>query len=327
MDDPDGLLFYVRDLPTTTYDDRRSHARAAEVGSETRVAHGVYADAAQWGSLDQRARYIARVHAIARTRLRRPVISHWSAAVLHGLPSVAQTLESVHVTAPKASGGRSYPGVAMHCVPLGDDDVVEIDGLLVTSLARTLIDIAASAAAISSVPALDQALHQDRRGEKQPLLSTAELWDAYSRRMPFVGHARGRAAIEFAVTSSDSPLESVSRVNMREIGFSTPELQHRFDDHRGLIGFSEFYWAEYRLVGEADGQSKYTDPKYRRGRLLEQVLLDEKERADRIRALGETVSRWGWSTAISPRALRAHLLAAGLPLPSKQLARKLGTGA
>jgi len=327
MDDSDGLLIYVRDLPTTTCADRRSHARAAEAGSETRVAHGVYADAAQRGSLDQRARNIARVHAVARTRLRRPVISHWSATVLHGLPAVAQTLESVHVTAPKASGGRSYPGVAMHCVSLGDEDVVEIDGLLVTSLARTLIDIAASAAAISSVPALDQALHQDRWGEKQPLVTTAQLWDAYSRRMPFVGHARARAAIDFAVTSSDSPLESVSRVNMREIGFCAPELQHRFDDHRGLIGFSEFYWPEYRLVGEADGQSKYTDPRCRRGRSLEQVLLDEKERADRIRALGETVSRWGWSTAISPRALRAHLLAAGLPLPSKQLARKLGTGA
>ena len=327
MDDSDGLLIYVRDLPTTTCADRRSHARAAEAGSETRVAHGVYADAAQRGSLDQRARNIARVHAVARTRLRRPVISHWSATVLHGLPAVAQTLESVHVTAPKASGGRSYPGVAMHCVSLGDEDVVEIDGLLVTSLARTLIDIAASAAAISSVPALDQALHLDRWGEKQPLVTTAQLWDAYSRRMPFVGHARARAAIDFAVTSSDSPLESVSRVNMREIGFCAPELQHRFDDHRGLIGFSEFYWPEYRLVGEADGQSKYTDPRCRRGRSLEQVLLDEKERADRIRALGETVSRWGWSTAISPRALRAHLLAAGLPLPSKQLARKLGTGA
>jgi hypothetical protein len=327
MDDSDGLLIYVRDLPAGTYDDRRGHARAAEGGAETRVAHGVYADAVQWGSLDRRARYIARVEAIARTRLRRPVVSHWSAAALHGLPVVSQKLDAVHITAPEASGGRSYPGVTMHCVPLCDEEVVEVNGLLVTSLARTLIDIAASATAVSSVPALDHALHLDRGNQKPPLLTKAELWDAHSRRMPFVGHARARTAIEFAVATSDSPLESVSRVNMREIGFPVPELQHRFDDHRGLIGFSEFYWPEYRLVGEADGQSKYTDPKYRRGRSLEQVLLDEKERADRIRALGETVSRWGWSTAINPRALRAHLLAAGLPLPSKQLARKLGTGA
>jgi hypothetical protein len=266
MDDSDGLLIYVRDLPAGTYDDRRGHARAAEGGAETRVAHGVYADAVQWGSLDRRARYIARVEAIARTRLRRPVVSHWSAAALHGLPVVSQKLDAVHITAPRASGGRSYPGVTMHCVPLCDEEVVEVNGLLVTSLARTIIDIAASATTVSSVPALDHALHLDRGGEKPPLLTKAELWDAYSRRMPFVGHARARTAIEFAVATSDSPLESVSRVNMREIGFPVPELQHRFDDHRGLIGFSEFYWPEYRLVGEADGQSKYTDPKCRRGR-------------------------------------------------------------
>ncbi|WP_460525960.1 hypothetical protein [Conyzicola nivalis] len=254
------------------------------------------------------------------------MISHWSAAVLHGLPVVAQSLATVHVTAPRATGGRSYPGVTIHCVPL-DDDVVELDGVMVTSLPRTLVDIAASAKTISSVPALDFALHEGRRGEKPPLLARTELWDAHSRRMPFAGHARARAAIDFAVTDADSPLESVSRVNFMEIGFPVPELQHRFDDHRGLIGFSEFYWPEHRLAGEADGKSKYTDPRYRRGRTLEQLLLDEKHRADRIRALGVSVSRWGWRTAIDPRALRAHLLAAGLPLPSRPRARNRGTGA
>jgi hypothetical protein len=128
------------------------------------------------------------------------------------------------------------------------------------------------------------------------------------------GHAHARRVLDFAAEESDSVLESVSRVHMQLIGAPAPVLQQKFTDYQGLIGFSEFYWPDYSLVGEADGHVKYLDPSYRHGRTLDQVILAEKERADRLRALGLRVARWDWATARNPEALRRRLAAEGLPI-------------
>ena len=90
---------------------------------------------------------------------------------------------------------------------------------------------------------------------------------------------------------------------MEAIGCPRPVLQQRFDDYKGHFGFSEFCWPEHRLVGQADGRAKYLSPQFRRGRSLEQILLDEKDRADRLGALGLGVTRWGWEIGSHAEAL------------------------
>jgi hypothetical protein len=214
----------------------------------------------------------------------------------------------VHLTIGRSKGGKSRDEIVKHSVDILNDDVTVVAGLRVTSVARTVIDLAANAKFMNAVVAADHALRLDRRGNREPLCTPEAITGASERRLPARAHAR-----IFATTQSDSPLESVSRVNMHAVGIPRPVLQQRFSDYRGLIGFSEFYWPEYTLVGEADGRSKYTDPQYRNGRTLEEVLLDEKKRADRLRAIGLTVSRWGWDVGVSPASLHRHLEAAGLP--------------
>ena len=312
MTDAPAKLTLTRDLDEI-HDSRRRHARRAARGVETRVGSGAYVDTSVWDSLGRREQYLLRIRAIAETRLHRPVISHWSAAAIHALPSLDPWPSSVHFTVGPTAGGRSSGPVTRHSMKLTDADVVEVDGVLVTSLARTLVDLAAAAPLLSSVVALDHALHIDRRGERPPRSTIDELWSSYAALMPFRAHARARDAIEFATTRADSPLESVSRVSMHTVGIPRPVLQQQFSDYRGLIGFSEFYWPDFKLIGEADGRSKYTDPRYRNGRTLEEVLLDEKKRADRLRAIGLDVSRWGWDIGVNPESLRRHLEAAGLP--------------
>ena len=92
-----------------------------------------------------------------------------------------------------------------------------------------------------------------------------------------------------------------------------PELQRSFADPRGRIGYCDFAWPEFRIIGEADGDAKYLDPALRGGRSAERVVLDEKIREDRLRALGWTVVRWRWPDARDGRRLVAALSAAGLP--------------
>src|SRR5690554_1925048 len=129
-------IVLVRDL-AEPHSTRQQFARAARAGTEFRVARGAYMLTDYWQRLGKREQYIARIRAVAGTRRSSIVLSHWSAAALHGLPIRGEWPQAVHCTVPPASGGRSRGSVVKHAVRLADDDIVLVDGLLATSPART----------------------------------------------------------------------------------------------------------------------------------------------------------------------------------------------
>jgi len=69
------------------------------------------------------------------------VVSLVSAAILLGLP-VWALLTRVHVTRNGSGGGRIHRCLHVHVGPLDAEELVDIDGIAVTSLARTVVDLA-----------------------------------------------------------------------------------------------------------------------------------------------------------------------------------------
>jgi len=313
MSDEPADLIRVR-LLDDHLESRRRLARAALAGEQFRVTRGAYVAADVWQQLASRERYLLRIRAYADVPGRHPVLSHWSAAAIHGLPIIGDWPQRPHRTAGPASGGRSSANVVRHSALLRDDDVVEVDGFLVTSIARTVLDLAVASDLVSAVTTADNALFVAARSGATARVSREGLLETYAKRMPFRGHRLAMGVIEFAETGAQTPIESVSRVNMWRVGAPRPTLQQAFYDHLGLIGHADFDFPAHGMVGESDGDLKYLDPRFRGGRSAEQVVLDEKKREDRLRAIGRRVSRWGWATASHPEALRRHLEAAGLPL-------------
>jgi hypothetical protein len=313
MEAKQPILVLVRSLDEL-FDRRQQHARDAAAGRETRIARGAYVETPLWTQLGQRERYLLRIRAVAATRRRSMVLSHWSAAAIHGLPIVGAWPTAVHTIVGPVSGGRSRNGVVKHALALDDQDVAEVDGLLVTSVARTVLDMAISADPLTAVATADRALLVDRFHRRPPLASREDLVDVWNRAMPFRGHRRAEHVIEFGETRAESALESVSRVNMWVSGCPRPVLQQSFSDADGYIGDTDFFWPDLQLAGEADGAVKYLNEEMRGGRSAEQVVLDEKDREDRIRALRTGMTRWGWSIGVNPAALRVHLMRAGLPM-------------
>lgn len=309
-------MTFVSDLRTRDRS-RQHYANDALTGRQVRVSRGVYAAGTEWGSLGSADRYLATIHAVASTRSSIPIISHWSAAALHGLPLIGSSPSTVHFTVPPGSGARSRHRVTRHSMPLDVEDVAEISGLRVTSLLRTVVDIAALGKFSPAVVIADSALHEERTGHTPPLCTREQLLAHWENRIPFRGFARALEVIDFAVAHSDSALESVSRVNMELLGFPRPQLQVPFSDRLGFIGYADYFWPEFSLIGEADGDQKYLDPALRGAKTIEQVLLAQSKRENRLRALGHRVSRWDWVTAMSMPLLRSHLLAAGLPRREK----------
>ena len=284
--------------------DPRSLRRAVDRGESIRPHRGAFVDAAEWAALSPQSRYRTRVVAAAMSSRTRPVVSHVSAAVLHGAPLVGGVPDLVHVVSTPAGGTRSEHGFRKHATS-SPGAVVEVDGIPVTALTRTLADVALTEPLLTAVAILDWAFG------RHPVTAVDVLADLDLRGI-VRGRRRAQFAIEFADPGSGSAGESLSRVRIHELGFPAPVLQHPFSDARGAIGVVDFWWPERRTVGEFDGVAKYIREEFARGRSVAEIVLAEKKRENRLRALGLTVVRWEWDDAWRGAPLRAMLAEAGL---------------
>lgn len=70
------------------------------------------------------------------------MFSHQSAALIWGLPFLGAWPNDVHLLAAGRKGVHTKNGVIWHHDRLAAEDVIEIGGLLVTSLLRTMLDLA-----------------------------------------------------------------------------------------------------------------------------------------------------------------------------------------
>lgn len=199
----------------------------------------------------------------------------------------------------------------------GDEPtVVElIDGVRVTSLARTLIDVSRTVQLETSVAMLDYAQRDATRrdsGVTAVRVSRSELSTEFALHSSRRGTARCATALELSDGRSGSPGETLSRVGMHLLALPMPILQQQFIDSFGLIGIVDFWWPEFNLIGEFDGFGKYLREDLRPGQTIAEVVIAEKKREDRLRALGPRVTRWDWGIARSLPGLERHLRDAGL---------------
>ncbi|MFC8190932.1 hypothetical protein ACFUMH_04635 [Cellulomonas sp. NPDC057328] len=274
-----------------------------------RVRRGAYAPAEEWAawSPDDRAR--AGVDAVAAAAQRPPLFSHRSAAAVHGLPVVGWPDDRVHVTTGRSPGGRSHGDVTRHTTAAPPASLV-VRGVHVTSVARTVVDLARHGGVLPAVVAGDHAV---RTGAT----SVHEVEEELASLPPGTrGVRRARAALGLLDARAESPGESLSRVRMAESGLVAPVLQHVVVDARGVVARVDFWWPRCRVVGEFDGRVKYRSdvvPGTRGGVDPADVVWREKLREDRIRATGATVVRWTWDEAWSGRAMTDRLRAAGVP--------------
>lgn len=236
---------------------------------------------------DAESRHVLMVLAAVAGLSADAVVSHVSAAAVHGLPVWSVPFQRVHVTRSRRSGGRIGRFVHVHAARLDADDVVELDGLRVTSMARTVVDLARSEAFEAAVATADGAL---RAG-----VSRADLQRAVARSAHRRGNAAAARVMAFADGRSESVGESRSRVVMARLGLPVPDLQVSVPSIGGGIDArSDFGWLERGVVGEFDGMAKY-------GRLLRpgesagDAVVREKLREDAIRDTGVRVVRWRWS--------------------------------
>jgi hypothetical protein len=304
-------ITYVRDIREAFGDDRPLR-RAVRAGDSARIHRGAYVSLDAWRGLSLDDRHRHQSLAAAHASRSHPTLSHHSAALLWGIPIVEDHPKTVHVLSTPATGTRSEGGFRRHATQFPTIGLIDVDGVAVTNLERTLVEFTVDNSFRSGVAAFDWAFGTERRGE--PPRTTKEAVLQMAARLQLIkGGRKLQRALEFADPRSGSPGESLSRAVMHEWRFPVPELQTEFRDSRGLIGFVDFWWPQHQLIGEFDGKGKYMDVELLMGKTPAEVVIAEKKREDRLRALGPRVVRWDWLSTWRHGRLPSQLIDAGLP--------------
>lgn len=274
-------------------------ARMTRDADLVRVRRGAYAAASE-EPVDPRVAHLRLLEATAAQSSSEFVVSHASAAVLHGLPIGNAQLDRVHLSQDRRGQGRIRRYVHLHGAALPAEQVTEVNGFRVTSLSRTVLDLACLLRPLLAVPIGDAAL--------QAGMTTDELAQRLAESAHRHGIARARRTATLLDARSESPGESMSRVVFAEHRIPMPIPQLQVIDELGrFVGRSDFGWKEQQTLGEFDGKKKYGRLLLRPGQSPEEALFEEKRREDRLRDLGWQVVRWIWADLFQPAALLERL--------------------
>ncbi len=311
------LLQHRADLLAIGLSDRTIAAQIA-TGELVRVYRGWYVSGSEWRSLASRERHVVLALAIHVSADAAPIFSHTTAALLHGLPMYGNTGMRVHVTVGGEAKRHNSRHVLRHRQHIPDSEVAAHGGVRFTSMARTVLDIARTLPPESGIVCADAALRASLRSSQlNPEQIRANWLDLQSQALNAQGSARARKILEMADPAADSPLESLSRLQLRRLGF-TVATQVPVVAPTGAVYRMDFELLGHDVFAEVDGRVKYLDEQLRGGRSAEEVLIAEKEREDWVRGTtGKRVVRWGWDVATSHLRLASRLAAFGVEIPGK----------
>lgn len=237
--------------------------------------------------ISQEGRWLAAVLALGEGA----VLSHMSAAALWGIRPSSSAF--AHVTVPTPGGRRRRPGIVVHrSLTLGPADVDEQNAIAVTSVSRTLLDLAGVLAPGRLERAVEGSLAARRFD-----LRAVELVLAANPRRP-----GATALAEIVARIHDEP--SLTRLELEALmldlcdahGIERPEVNVRID---GIE--VDFLWRRHRLIVETDGREYHETPA---------AFHRDRERDERLTVLGYRVVRFTYRRIVrDPAAVAATLRA------------------
>lgn len=248
--------------------------------------------------LSREGRWMAAVLACGEAA----VLSHRSAAALWGIRQPSS--RAIEVTTPAKS--RSRAGIHRHFAVMPSDEVTHCDGIPVTTVPRTIFDLAA----VEPIGRVEQALRQVERLRLYDALSLTDLLARYPRR-----HG-SRTVRECLRRLRDLPdgvtreeLEADFLAFLDRCGFLRPRLNAWL-----TIGSRRYQvdclWPAQKVIVELDGYATHG---------TRQAFEGDRDRDRRLLAAGYRGPRVTWRHLHEIPEEIAVDLRALLALPSQQL--------
>jgi very-short-patch-repair endonuclease len=251
-------------------------------------------------------------HAAAGVRGFRDASGRLVVAVSHGMAAVLRSYLPPYRAEgyPVDVSGRPIrrtPGVRVHQTPLGRGDAVLLNGIPVTSPARTILDVAGDVTRRE----LEQALAVAERMRRKVRSELTELLRIHPRHR---GSAALRRLLESLAASGTAPLflrstaEAAAWDLIVELNLPLPLVNHR------LLGMEvDFHWPELRLVLEVDGFEFH-------GGI--EAFHRDRERDAALALAGHQVLRFTWRQFDKDRIRTAGALSAAVARREELLRRR-----
>jgi len=250
-----------------------------------RIHRGVYAVGHR--KLTRHGHWMAAVLACGPDAM----LSHRSAAALWG---IGQGSYKIDVTTPHSK--RSRKTIRTHAARLHPEDRDTRDGIPVTSVARTILDLAARLSHNALTSLIEDS---DRRGR----FDLKALDRAVARRPRVAGTARLRAVLSAYRGAADtrSKLERDFRRLISRAGLPEPQFNVLV---AGVL--VDVWWPQWKLVVELDGEPYHANPRaFESDRIRDATLQKVDQRV--LRVTGDRLDT-------APAAVLADILALRRPV-------------
>jgi hypothetical protein len=172
------------------------------------------------------------------------VLAGFSASALHGAKWIDASLPATVID----TNRRRTPGVAVWAVAFDDDEIESIDGMRVTTPARTAVDLACRYPLDRAVVAIDALARVTR-------LKVPDVELAAGRHPGRHGLERARKAIELVDPGAESPQETRVRLLIIRAGYPPPETQISvYNEYGVLIGEVDMGWRGLKIAVDYEGK-------------------------------------------------------------------------
>jgi hypothetical protein len=222
--------------------------------------------------------------------------SHVTAALVHGLRVPGHLHDREHITIPRPERRPHRPRLQLHTARLPEDDVVVLEGVPVTTVARTLVDLCRSWPRLDAVCAVEDALRRELVVRDDLDLSSWRL-----TRTPWIIRARSR--FNAADPRSQSPLETQARLVLMDAKLPTPESQLVVELPTGGRAYLDLGYRRQQVGIELDGRDVHAMPR---------ALYNDRVRQNALTSLGWTILRFTWTDVTRGRDSFVATVAAAL---------------
>jgi hypothetical protein len=203
------------------------------------------------------------------------VASHRTAARVHGIAIPDGRLPE-HVTVPRLQRRIRRRDLVCHARSLGLMDVEVHDGVPVTSVTRSLVDLVDEVSRLDGVWAVDDAL-------RRHLVTRKEITRQLGDRRGGKGVVRSRVAE--ADGAAESILETAGRLTLADAGVRLPVPQYPVFCGDVLIARLDGAYPDVHLGIEFDGAGVHSTP---------DALFRDRARQNALHELGWTLLRFTW---------------------------------
>ncbi|NPD04921.1 hypothetical protein HN031_09535 [Nocardioides sp. zg-1308] len=267
-----------------------------------RIRYGAYVTADVWESCSSEDRHRLLARAVLARAHEATVLTHATSVVERGVPVWGFPLDVVHTTRehPERAGRRQQDWVP-HRGVLTPDDVEVVNGVLVSSAARSAFEVTTVAGVEAALVVVNRLLHAGA-------MSLEDFAAQVEEHRSWPGSLTAHVVLRLA----DGRLESVGEDRFSHVaylyGLPRPEPQVVVRDEWGnVVARLDFAWPELEVFLEFDGRAKYERHRLP-GESLDEFLMREKKRQELVCLLtGWVCLRVTWADLDRPELLATRI--------------------